>query len=51
MVTARFVVGTNEDDAVLRVNDKIGANLDRIPIGIPPPLVVGRGINDVPPWC
>jgi multidrug efflux pump subunit AcrB len=47
MVTARFVVGTNEDEAVLRVHDKINANLDRIPIGIPPPLIVGRGINDV----
>ncbi len=47
MVTARFVVGTGEDDAVLRVNDKIRANLDRIPIGIPQPMIVGRGINDV----
>ena len=47
MVAARFKVGTNEDDAVLRVNDKINANLDRIPIGIPQPLIVGRGINDV----
>jgi len=47
MVTVRFVVGTNEDDAVLRVNDKIRANIQRIPIGIPEPLVVGRGINDV----
>ncbi len=47
MVTAQFVVGTNEDDAVLRVNDKIRANLDRIPIGIQQPLIVGRGINDV----
>ena len=47
MVTARFVVGTDEDDAVLRVNDKINANLDHIPVGIPHPLIVGRGINDV----
>ena len=47
MVTVRFNVGTNEDDAVLRVNDKIRANLDKIPIGIPEPLIVGRGINDV----
>jgi len=47
VVTARFDVGTDEDDAVLRVNDKIRANLDRIPIGIPEPLIVGRGINDV----
>lgn len=47
MVTARFVVGTDEDDAVLAVNNKINANMDRIPIGISPPLIVGRGINDV----
>ena len=47
MVTARFVVGTDEDDAVLRVNNKIGGKLDAIPIDIPPPLVIGRGINDV----
>ena len=47
MVTARFLVGTREDDAVLRVHEKIRANLDRIPIGIPEPLVVGRGISDV----
>ena len=47
VVTARFDVGTDEDDAVLRVNDKIRANLDKIPIGIPEPLIVGRGINDV----
>ena len=47
VVTVRFNVGTNEDDAVLRVNDKIRANFDRIPVGIPEPLIVGRGINDV----
>ena len=46
-VTARFLVGTNEDKAVLLVNDKIRDNLDRIPIGIPVPLIVGRGIDDV----
>ena len=47
VVTVRFNVGTNEDDAVLRVNDKIRANFDKMPIGIPEPLIVGRGINDV----
>jgi multidrug efflux pump subunit AcrB len=47
MVTARFVVGVSADTAILRVRDKILANLDRIPVGIPEPLVVGRGINDV----
>src|ERR1019366_3577848 len=48
MVTARFLVGTSEDDAVLRVHEQIRANMNRIPIGIPEPLVVRRGINDVP---
>ncbi len=47
MVTARFKVGTNADDAILRVHDKVRANIDRIPVGIPEPLIIGRGINDV----
>jgi multidrug efflux pump subunit AcrB len=47
VVTARFYVGTDEDDAILRVHEKIRANMNRIPIGIPEPLIVGRGINDV----
>ena len=47
MVTARFKVGTNADDAILRVHEKLKANLDRIPVGIPEPLIIGRGINDV----
>jgi multidrug efflux pump subunit AcrB len=47
MVTARFLVGTSAEDAILRVHEKIRANLDRIPVGIPEPLIVGRGINDV----
>ncbi|MGA3301850.1 MAG: efflux RND transporter permease subunit [Methylovirgula sp.] len=47
MVTARFLVGTRADDAILRVHEKIRANMDRIPVGILEPLIVGRGINDV----
>ncbi|TIP50299.1 MAG: efflux RND transporter permease subunit, partial [Mesorhizobium sp.] len=47
LVTARFKVGTSSDAAVLRVHDKVRANLDRIPVGIPEPLIVGRGIDDV----
>ncbi|MCB2128519.1 MAG: efflux RND transporter permease subunit [Rhodobacteraceae bacterium] len=46
-VTARFLVGTSSDAAVLRVHDKVRANLDRIPVGIPEPAIVGRGIDDV----
>lgn len=48
MVTARFNVGTDADNAILRVHEKIRANLDSIPYDVPMPLVVGRGINDVP---
>ncbi|MBP0484219.1 efflux RND transporter permease subunit [Sagittula salina] len=47
MVTARFLVGVSTDTAILRVRDKLLANLDRIPVGIPEPIVKGRGINDV----
>ena len=47
MVTARFQVGTSSDAAILRVHEKIRANMDRIPVGIPEPLIVGRGIDDV----
>ncbi len=48
VVTARFEVGTDEDVAILRVHAEIRANFDRLPLGIPEPLIVGRGINDVP---
>jgi len=47
LVTARFLVGTSADAAVLRVHDRIRANLDRIPVGIAEPRIVGRGIDDV----
>ena len=47
MVTARFAVGTSSDAAILRVHARLRANMDRIPRGIPEPLIVGRGIDDV----
>jgi multidrug efflux pump subunit AcrB len=47
LITARFLVGTEQDAAMLRVHERIRANMGRIPIGIPEPLIVGRGIDDV----
>ncbi|NVK17665.1 MAG: efflux RND transporter permease subunit [Methylocystaceae bacterium] len=47
VVTARFLVGTSEDDAILRVHENVRANLNNLPYGIGEPLIVGRGINDV----
>lgn len=48
LVTARFRVGTDRDDAILRIHERIRANFDKLPTGIPEPLIVGRGISDVP---
>jgi multidrug efflux pump subunit AcrB len=48
LVTARFVVGTNPDAAIVRIQQEIRANYDRIPVGIPEPHIVARGIADVP---
>jgi len=48
MVTARFKVGEDPDNAAVRIHEKIRANYDKIPVGIPEPFIVTRGINDVP---
>ncbi|MFN3514919.1 MAG: efflux RND transporter permease subunit [Phenylobacterium sp.] len=48
MVTARFEVGVDPDAAAVRIHEKVRANYDRIPAGIPEPLIQTRGINDVP---
>ncbi|UDF05790.1 efflux RND transporter permease subunit [Asticcacaulis sp. AND118] len=48
MVTARFKVGTDPDSAAVRIHEKLRANYDRMPKGIPEPLISTRGINDVP---
>jgi multidrug efflux pump subunit AcrB len=48
LVTARFRVGVDPDAAAVRIHEKVRANYDRIPAGIPEPLIQTRGINDVP---
>ncbi|MDV3256689.1 MAG: efflux RND transporter permease subunit, partial [Sphingomonas sp.] len=48
MVTARFLVGSKAEDAATRIQERLEANKDRIPAGVPPPQVTVRGINDVP---
>ena len=47
VTTARFFVGVDEDTALLRVHEKIRANIADLPKGIPEPMIIGRGINDV----
>lgn len=47
-VIVRFFVGENEEEALVRLNQKLGANFDRIPPGASHPLVKPRSIDDVP---
>ena len=48
LVTARFNVGSDPDDAAIRIEQKLHDNWDKKPAGIPEPKVTVRGINDVP---
>jgi multidrug efflux pump subunit AcrB len=48
MVVVRFKVGEPEEAAYVRLNQKLAANMDRIPPGATPPLVKPRSIDDVP---
>jgi multidrug efflux pump subunit AcrB len=48
MVVVRFLVGQNEEDAIVRLNQKMQGNFNLIPPGASPPLVKPRSIDDVP---
>ena len=47
-VIVRFLVGQDEEKSIVRLNQKLAANMDRIPPGATPPLVKPRSIDDVP---
>ena len=48
MVTARFKVGEDFSDSIVKVHDKIQSNMDKIPPGVSMPLVKPVGTDDVP---
>jgi hypothetical protein len=48
MVIVRFRVGEAEEAALVRLNQKLAANADRIPPGVVGPIVKPRSIDDVP---
>ncbi len=48
LVIVRFTVGTDIETALVRLNQKLQANFDRIPAGVTPPIVKPRTIDDVP---
>ena len=48
MAIVRFLVGQDEEKSIVRLNQKLSANMDLIPPGASPPLVKPRSIDDVP---
>jgi len=48
MTTVRFKVGTDMEGALVRLNQKLQTNFDRIPQGVSTPLIKPRTIDDVP---
>ena len=48
MVTVEFHVGEQMGPSLVKVNDKLDSNMDKIPPGVGMPLVKAKGINDVP---
>lgn len=48
MVVVRFLVGTTQEDALIKVYSKLYSNFDRIPQGVSQPLIKARSIDDVP---
>lgn len=48
MAIVRFYVGQNEEESIVRLNQKMSANFDVIPAGASLPLIKPRSIDDVP---
>jgi len=48
LVIVRFLVGTPQEDALIKVYSKLYSNFDRMPPGASQPLIKARSIDDVP---
>ena len=48
MVIVRFQVGSDPENSLVRVTEKLRANFDRVPHGVSFPLIKPRSIDDVP---
>ncbi len=48
MIVVRFLVGQDEERALVRLNQKLAASTTRLPPGASMPLVQARSIDDVP---
>lgn len=48
LVIVRFKVGEDPDRSLVKVSEKLRSNFDRIPMGVTPPIIKPRSIDDVP---
>ncbi len=48
LVIVRFLVGTPQEQALIKVYSKLYSNFDRMPPGVSKPLIRARSIDDVP---
>jgi multidrug efflux pump subunit AcrB len=48
LTIVRFKVGEDLEKSLVKLNQKLQTNYDRIPLGVSPPLVKPRTIDDVP---
>lgn len=48
MVTVEFDVGQKMEPSLVRLYDKLASNLDKMPPGVPQPLVKPKAVDDVP---
>ncbi|MBL9144573.1 MAG: efflux RND transporter permease subunit [Verrucomicrobiaceae bacterium] len=48
LVIVRFKVGSDVEESLVRLNQKLASNLDRIPHGVSAPLIKPKSIDDVP---
>jgi multidrug efflux pump subunit AcrB len=48
LVIVRFLVGTPQEDALIKVYSKLYSNFDHMPPGVSQPIIKARSIDDVP---
>jgi multidrug efflux pump subunit AcrB len=48
LVIVRFLVGTQQEDALIKVYSKLYSNFDHMPPGVSQPIIKARSIDDVP---
>ena len=48
LVIVRFLVGTSQEDALIKVYSKLYSSFDRMPPGASQPIIKARSIDDVP---